>query len=79
MIDEYGCGSTSKSGTLAYCSPEQLRGGFQTQNSDMWSIGCIFYQMLTGRIPFKGKTVEKLIEKQKRKIQITEFGPLVSM
>ncbi len=60
-LDENGFGSTSKSGTPAYSSPEQLRGGFQTPNSDMWSIGVIYYKLLTGRLPFLGHTRELVI------------------
>ena len=53
-LDENEFGSSSKSGTPVYSSPEQLRGGFQTPNSDMWSIGVIYYRILTGRLPFMG-------------------------
>ncbi len=60
-LDENGFGSASKSGTPAYSSPEQLRGGFQTPNSDMWSIGVIYYRLLTGRLPFLGNTRESVI------------------
>jgi serine/threonine protein kinase len=52
LADENGFGSNSNSGTFIYSSPEQLRGGFQTHHSDMYSIGCIFYQLLTGCVPF---------------------------
>ena len=48
LVDKNGFGSNSTSGTPLYSSPEQLRGGFQTHNSDMFSIGCIFYELLTG-------------------------------
>ncbi len=56
LMDENGFGSTSRSGTPLYSSPEQLRGNFQTKHSDIWSIGVIFYQLLTGRLPFAGKS-----------------------
>jgi serine/threonine protein kinase len=61
-LDENGFASTSDSETPFYSSPEQLRGGFSTANSDMWSIGVIYYQLLTGKLPFIGPTRELLIE-----------------
>ena len=75
LADDNGFGSNSKSGTFVYSSPEQLKGGFQTYNSDIYSIGCIFYLLLTGQRPFKGQTREEIIESQKRKISASEFNP----
>lgn len=49
--------SGSLMGSVHYLSPEQARGGFTNERSDIYSLGVVMYEMLTGQVPFSGENV----------------------
>jgi serine/threonine-protein kinase len=48
-------------GTIAYMSPQQVRGQMVDGRADEWSLGVVLYELLTGRLPFAGETPSDVI------------------
>jgi len=64
-------------GTARYMSPEQAKGIDLDARTDLWSLGVVLYEMITGRGPFEGDTAADLISVilQKDPVPVTRYAP----
>ncbi|MED5077436.1 Stk1 family PASTA domain-containing Ser/Thr kinase [Geobacillus stearothermophilus] len=50
-------------GSVHYLSPEQARGGIATEKSDIYSLGIVMFELVTGRLPFSGESAVSIVLK----------------
>ena len=60
LQSESGADIPETMGSIHYVSPEQVHGGPVDARTDIYSLGVVMYEMLTGRLPYEGDTVEAI-------------------
>ncbi len=68
--------STVAMGSVHYTSPEQARGGYSDEKSDIYSVGITLYEMVTGEVPFNGESTVEVAMKHLQE-EITPPSELV--
>lgn len=66
-------------GTAAYLSPEQVRGDEATPGTDVYALGVVLYQFLTGRLPYEGSSLAELAVRQQNETPLppSTYNPQV--
>ncbi|KRL53193.1 Stk1 family PASTA domain-containing Ser/Thr kinase [Lacticaseibacillus manihotivorans] len=66
-------------GSVHYLSPEQARGGMPTRQSDIYALGIILFEMLTGTVPFEGDSAVSIALKhfQEAMPSVRQFDPRI--
>ena len=66
-------------GTAAYLAPEQARGEEAGPRADLYSLGVVAYQLLSGRLPYEAASLSELALKQQRELPtpLDELNPAV--
>ncbi|MGJ7922442.1 Stk1 family PASTA domain-containing Ser/Thr kinase [Neobacillus sp. LXY-4] len=66
-------------GSVHYLSPEQARGGMATKKSDIYSLGIVMFELLTGRLPFSGESAVSIALKhlQSETPSVRRWNPLI--
>jgi len=61
VSDQHSTASGLRMGTLAYMSPEHIKGDSLDLRSDIWSVGVLFYELFSGKRPFTGLSDQSLM------------------
>ncbi|MCI9487947.1 MAG: Stk1 family PASTA domain-containing Ser/Thr kinase [Lachnospiraceae bacterium] len=71
--------TSSTMGSVHYISPEQARGGYCDERSDIYSLGITMYEMLTGRVPFEGDSAVSvaLLHIQGEMVSPRQYEPMI--
>lgn len=77
LMGQLGVPSTGRlTGTAAYMAPEVVRGGPIDAATDLYSVGCLAYQLLAGRLPFEGEMAEVVrAHLDRRPVPLREVRP----
>lgn len=69
--------SSNAMGSVHYISPEQARGGYSDEKSDIYSLGVTLYEMLSGKVPFEGDNTVAiaLLQIQGEAVPLRELNP----